>query len=70
MRRRKSDKRDDEEKPSVIAMEPATIEMVPTNTMTVISDIKVQKRLGGGNFSDVYKGEWQVNGLKIELSIT
>ena len=35
-------------------------ERQPTAKMTVISDIVVKNRLGGGHFSDVYKGEWQV----------
>jgi Na+/glutamate symporter len=29
--------------------------------LTVITEIKVKNKLGGGHFSDVYKGEWQVN---------
>ena len=26
----------------------------------VVKDIKIENRIGGGNFSDVYKGIWQV----------
>ena len=39
-----------------------------TLKMTVISDIKVGKRLGGGNFSDVYRGKWQV--YRIFVTVT
>jgi hypothetical protein len=31
------------------------------SVMTVIKDIKVLNKLGGGHFSDVYRGEWQAH---------
>lgn len=32
-----------------------------TAKITVLKDVVVLNKLGGGHFSDVYKGEWQVN---------
>jgi hypothetical protein len=39
-------------------------EFIPleNKSITAVTDIVVKARLGGGHFSDVYKGEWQVGG--------
>ena len=42
------------------------MEDIPTNrsflmNVTIIKDAQVCERLGGGNFSDVFRGIWQVN---------
>jgi flagellar biogenesis protein FliO len=44
-----------------VPLQNISVEKPPTDSkMTVIKDIQVKHRLGGGNFSDVYLGDWQV----------
>jgi predicted lipid-binding transport protein (Tim44 family) len=40
----------------------------PQQKMTIIKDIIVKNRLGGGHFSDVFKAEWQVPRIFLEFS--
>ena len=62
-KRRTSAKQLNEESPNTPEVPLTTFENKDSVKITTIKDIKVGKRLGGGNFSDVYKGEWQVNFL-------
>jgi hypothetical protein len=37
---------------------------VQLETVEEYKDVKVEKRLGGGYFSDVYRGIWQVQDIR------
>jgi hypothetical protein len=65
-RNRKSIKNTPEKAPE----DPIPMQTIIEPKITKITDITVKKRLGGGHFSDVYQGEWQVfNGKMLPLYI-